>query len=106
MPVSYTHLVLDKLVLICSRIIQLDGIGYIECSVQVEIMLMVVRVELHSLHVCLLYTSVYFVGILRVREIIQEIFEDRNRFAESGKGSFMDQQRIIEHGYCLNLFVE
>ena len=49
---------------------------------------------------------VYFVGILGVREIIQEIFEDRNRFAESGKGRFMDQQRIIEHGYFLNLFVE
>ena len=43
--------VFDVLVLICSRIVQLDGIGHIECTVQVEVVLMVVGVELHRLHI-------------------------------------------------------
>ena len=38
---------------------------------------------------------IHFVGILRVREVVEEVFEDRNRFAEAGETRFMNQQRII-----------
>ena len=38
---------------------------------------------------------IHFVGILRVREVVEEIFEDRNRFAEAGETRFVNQQRII-----------
>ena len=49
---------------------------------------------------------VHLVRILRIREIVQEVFEDRHRLAESRKGRFVDQQCVVIHGDFLYLFVE
>ena len=49
---------------------------------------------------------IHFVGILRVRIIVQKIFEYRNRLAKTGKGRFMDQQRVIIHRHFTDLAIE
>ena len=43
--------VLDVLLLISSGVVQLDGIGDIECTIQVEVVLVVCRVILHGLRI-------------------------------------------------------
>ena len=53
--------VLDGLVLIGGRIVQFDGVGYIECTIQVEIMLVVIRVVLHRFHIVVSVRETYVV---------------------------------------------
>ena len=49
---------------------------------------------------------IHLVCILRIREIVQEVFEDCHRFAEPCKCRFVDEQCVVVHGDFLYLFVE